>query len=538
MITRRQLVAASAAAGLAGAMSSCAPTATTQPSPTGLTTRAAVPAYVPFDKVTADVPGDPALGIPAGYYRYPSPPPRMTSYPLPRTAPVTVLTQGSATGMPLDRSPRWMSLCADLGNDIQVTFGGTTEYTAKFQTTMAGNDLPTLVMMDAAPEMPKLLATKFTDLGEYLGGDQVRDYPGLASIPTTAWTISMLNGQLWGIPQARPPAGLIMSTRGDLLAKKGVDKNQTPKNGQELLDLFIEITDPKAPQFAMGSLPSVWLMNIILEMVDAPNNWQQSDGTFTHAFETPQYAAAIQHCKKFWDAGVLHPNSFSEPGSNSTWWQGGLTQVYVQGFTNWLYFTQRRPEFDLGLIDIPTWDGGGRAAKHTSVAGYPAYAAISKQATSDRVREVLRILDFLAAPYGSEEYLRVNYGIEGQHYNLRDGVPIATGSIVNEPTVLTYFGSQALAYLTGPRDLVDREATYLRDVMPTAKRNAATGLYSPTASSKAAPFTRKAQDVVGAIIQGRSSMADWDALVKDWQGGIGRSMREEYQTAFQAGGGR
>lgn len=541
MITRRHLLAGAAAAGVTAGLAACStggsPNSAGNPAAsTGKTS--ALPTFRAFDKVTADLAGDPALGIPSGYYSYPAQPPAVTAYPLPQTKPITVLTQGTPTGTPLAQSARWKALCADLGNDVQVTFGGTTEYTAKFQTTMAGNELPDLVMMDAAPELPKLLAAKFTDLGEFLGGDKSADYPGLASIPTTAWSVSMLNGQLWGIPQARPPAGLIMSTRGDLLAAKGIKKDQSPADGAELLAFFKEITNPKEPQFAMGALPTTWLMNILLEMVDAPNVWQQTDGKFVHAMETPQYAAAIQHAKEFWDAGVLHPNSFSDPGSNSTWWQGGLTQVYVQGFPNWLYFTQRQPHFDLGLIDIPKWDGGGLAAKHASTPAYNAYAAVSKQASPDRVREILRVLDYIAAPYGTQEYLRGNYGLEGTHYTMVDGVPTSTKAIIDEPTVLTYFGSQALAYLTGPRGLVDREHEYLTKIMPTAKHNAALGLYSATASSKATAFTRKATDVVGAIIQGRSQLGEWDSLVKEWQGGIGKDMRSEYEQAFAEGANR
>ncbi|HIT74741.1 MAG TPA: hypothetical protein IAA98_04070, partial [Candidatus Avipropionibacterium avicola] len=358
----------------------------------------------------------------------------------------------------------------------------------------------------------------------------------LASIPTTAWQAAMVNGTLWGVPQARPPAGSIMSTRGDLLSEKGIDKNQSPADGAELLALMEELTDRKEGVFAMGADPVSWLMSIILEMVDAPKGWLEEGGKFTNAIETENYKEAIVHTKEFWDAGVLHPNSFSDPGSNSTWWQGGVTQVYIQGFTNWLYFTQRQPQFDLGLIEIPLWDGGGAAPKHQSASAYGAYAAITQQDSTERVEEILRVLDYLAAPYGSEEYLRANYGVEGEHYNMEDGVPISTDRIVDDPRVLTYFGSQALADLTGPRDLVDLESEYLHRIMPTSKADPSIGLYSDTASSKGAAFNRKQIDVISEIIQGRRELSEFDDLVSEYQNGIGKKIKAELEEGFQQQG--
>lgn len=539
MTTRRTLLASlglsalgvTAGAGLAG----CSTAGPTGGEPTGGAGKTTRPTYVGYSGVTPALPGDPELGIPNGFHDYPASPAKLFPNPLPRTEPITVLSQGAAPPVALDNSPRFKALCALVGNDMQVALTISTEYTAKFQTILAGSDIPDLVQIISAPELPKLLDSKFTDLGEFIGGDLVKEYPGLASIPSTAWSVPMLNGRLWGVPQARPPAGTIMSTRGDLLSKKGVDKNQSPKDGAELLAFFTEITDPKSPMFAIGNEPSSWMLNILLEMTDAPNGWQESGGKFTHAWETPNYVAAIEHCKKFWDAKVFHPNAFAEPGSSSNWWQGGVTQVYTQAFTNWLYFTQRRPEFDMGRIDIPKWDGGGLAAKHASVPAYGAYAAISKQSSPERVKEILRVLDVLAAPYGTQEYLDVNYGILGTHYNITNKVPIAIGkAVVQEPSVMTYFGTQVLGDLTGPRELVDLEAAYLKQIMPHAKQDASAGLYSATNTSKGPAFARKAKDLVGEIIQGRAQIGAWEAMVKEWQGGIGKAIRSEYEEGFAA----
>lgn len=538
MINRRKLLGTTAALAVTAGIAACSSGGNGGGGGGGAggTTGDVTPTYTEFDKVKIDLPGDPELGIPNGYYGFPDSPPKITDYPLPKTDPITVLSQGAPPPMPMDKSPRFKALCEDVGNDLDVTRILSDQYSEKFQTLIAGDQLPDLLMLVGSPELPKLLEAKFTDLGEFIGGDKVSKYPGLASIPTTAWAVSTLNGQLWGIPQPRPPAGTIMSSRGDLLEPKGIDKDQSPADGAELLALMKEMTDAKNNQFAMGAQPSAWLFGVMLEMVDAPNGWTEEGGKFTADFESPQYKDAINHTKEFWDAGVLHPNSFSEPGNNSVWWQGGVTQVYIQGFTNWLYFTMRQPEFNMGMIEIPKWDGGGLANKHRSAPAYGAYAAISKQDSPERVEEILRVVDYFAAPYGTEEYLRMNYGLPGEHYKMEDHVPVATEAVVDEPTIMTYFGSQSLSDITGPRDLVDAQSAYLKKIMPTSKANPTEGLYSDTSASKGAGFSRDLTAMIGEVILGRKKMADFDALVSKWQDGIGKDIKAEYEEAKQQAG--
>ena len=55
--------------------------------------------------------------------------------------------------------------------------------------------------------------------------------------------------------------------------------------------------------------------------------------------------------------------------------------------------------------------------------------SILKKGSPDRVKEVLRMMDFFAAPFGSEEYNLTHYGVKDVHYAL-DGA----GNPVADPT--------------------------------------------------------------------------------------------------------
>src|SRR5215207_1119666 len=53
--------------------------------------------------------------------------------------------------------------------------------------------------------------------------------------------------------------------------------------------------------------------------------------------------------------------------------------------------------------------------------------SLMKKASPDRIKELLRVLNYLAAPFGSEEYMLIRYGLPGTHH-IRDdrGTPVLT----------------------------------------------------------------------------------------------------------------
>ncbi|HIT76593.1 MAG TPA: hypothetical protein IAA98_13495, partial [Candidatus Avipropionibacterium avicola] len=187
MLNRRSLLAATTAVGVGAGLSACR---SGSDGPTGGSggggggsASDVTPTYTEFTGVEADLPGDAELGIPNGFYTYPDAPQKVTEYPLPETEPISILSQGITANVSRNESNWWKMLQADLGNELPTTVILSTQYNEKFQTLVAGDQLPDLVQMVSTPELPKLLEAKFTDLGEFIGGDKVAQYPGLASIP-------------------------------------------------------------------------------------------------------------------------------------------------------------------------------------------------------------------------------------------------------------------------------------------------------------------------------------------------------------------
>ncbi|OYN89493.1 type 2 periplasmic-binding domain-containing protein [Parenemella sanctibonifatiensis] len=492
-----------------------------------------MPTRVPFDKVTPDVPGDDDLQIPDGYYNFP-PPVKFLTEPLPAIEPINYLAQGNPPGVAFDRNQRYAAINEQLNTTVNFTFGGSgNDYTSRFQVMLASGDLPDLVMMASVPQMPQVLDRLFTDLTPYLSGDNIAQFPGLAAQPSNSWKIPTVNGKIWGVPMPRPSAANIITVRTDEFEARGVP-NWEISNGDDLFDMFKELSRPAEGKFAVGGDPAAWLLPQIAQMMGAPNVWSLDGDKFVSVYETEEYAAAIEKTKEFWDADTCHPNSFTEPTNNAPWFKGGVNATYIQGFAGWSYYVQNNP-FPMDVIRMKGWDGGDYNS-WMSIAAYGAYIGIPKTEET-RLQELLGVLNAMASPFGTEEMLVNYYGVEGVHYEFDDnGNPINNQLATDEYiAAFTYMGVpySAHLYTPGEADLTDTQADYLKEVQPLAVENPADGLYSEAAATDGAAAQRDLLDAIREIIQGRRDMSTWENAVSDYMSAAGNKAAEQLAAAYQ-----
>jgi len=528
---------AGASLGLVGAglgLTGCAETPTGGQPATGAGGSAArPPAYVPFTGVKADLPGT-AEGVSPAFLSYPSPPLAREGFPLPATEPFTALLQGAPAATAPDRNDAYRVLRDQAGNSMNALTVISSQYLDKFQVTMASNDIPDFVQIMKVPQYPTMLEKYFTDLSDVLGGDGVKKYPALANIPTETWKIPTVNGRLWGFAQPRPPAGRILSTRGDLLTARGLDASPAPANGAEFVELLKALTDRGKNQFALGGDPTDWLLPGVLEMMEAPNGWALQDGTFVSQLASEQMVEALNECGKIIRAGYQHPNSFSDPGQNGVWWTAGTTSMLFQAFTGWGTYARSQPSWQVGHVTLPKWNGGGTAPLHKSVAGYDAFVSIRKQASDQRLDELLRIVDLIASPFGTQQFLDVNYGAPGFTYDMVDGNPQFTkdGS-TNVVKGWPYAGgnSQAVLFTPGQDELTRAQHAYLSEQLPNGVADASQGLYSETEVTKGATQAKAAKDVQRAVLLGEQPISAWQDFVKKWSAEVGDRIAGEFADA-------
>lgn len=492
-----------------------------------------LPTFVPYDQVKPDLAAGPH-GVPAGFFHYPADPASFIDHKMGNGGSISFLVQGTSL-VPKEKNTWLRAVMKAVNSDFDLQVIPSIDYEKKFQVVIAGGNLPDVIQVQTVANLPQVLEKEFADLSDHLSGDNIKNYPGLASIQAAAWQIPMLNGRIWGVPNPRPAAGFIVSTRGDILREFGIG-SASPElgSGADFLELCKNLTDKKRGKYALGALPTAFILPALLEMAGAPNNWTVKGGKFTSVNETDEMKLALEQVTTMWKEGYIHPDSFGTPGNNITWWSGGVTALYGQSFAGWSAYSRLNPTWDLGVLTLPKWDGGGTADKILGMPGYGQYAAL-KKAEPSRIKEILRVFDFFAAPFGTKEYLSMNFGVEGVDYTLEGTDPVVTkqGS-TEQVSPLYYCGSQLFQniYVPGAEDVVKAEHEYLTKVMPTGVSDPTWGLYSETASTKGATAATNLLNAQGDIIQGRRKLSEWDSLVKTWRKDAGDAMRGDYEKAY------
>jgi putative aldouronate transport system substrate-binding protein len=220
----------------------------------------------------------------------------------------------------------------------------------------------------------------------------------------------------------------------------------------------------------------------------------------------------------------------------------GRFALSVEGFGNswndfWRQGLQQNPpnHFDI----IPPFSATAGVKPTSYLSGGWVSTTVLKKAPPDRLKELLRIVDWLASPFGSEEDLLLSYGIEGQDFTRN-----AAGDPQLSPT-----GNQNAGYVPWRYISQHPYVTYQADLPGYTKRsfdveqmlvaggiaNVTNGFYAKSAySAQATTALQTFNDGVNDILFSRRPLSDYDQLVKDWQAAAGETMRREYMDAMAA----
>jgi putative aldouronate transport system substrate-binding protein len=153
---------------------------------------------------------------------------------------------------------------------------------------------------------------------------------------------------------------------------------------------------------------------------------------------------------------------------------------------------------------------------------------------------LLKIANWMAAPFGTEEYLFRKYGVAGRHYTLQGTDPIPTKTGVVETGIgLQYISDSALAlYWAGKPDVPQKQHAIQEKVADRLTYDASYGLYSDTQSKKQTQLAKTMLDLENQIVQGKKPVSDWTAAVQTWKSSGGDTMRSELEKAFSEAAGK
>lgn len=535
-ISRRSLLAGigtAAVAGGAASMVGCSSKSSQKTNTAAKNASTKLPAYIAYTGAKPDLAGT-EQGVMPGFFSYPKDPPKAVAE-RPGTGKEVV------TGMaPIyyavppgpNRNSYWAGLNERLGVDLRMQMVGSTEYEQKPATTIAGADLPDAMLLEVTANFPQMLDKLFTPLDEFLAGDAINDYPNLANVPTLAWQHTIYNGHIYGIPIPRATIMNYNFIRQDIFDAVGV--SSSPKGYDELVETTKALTDPKKRRWAFSLVQQP--RNLLGMMNNEPNGWRYADGKLTNQVETDEYRRTVSDLTAMWKSGVIHPNAFSDSQNKAALFMGGTCCINSNdGYVTWSQFTAEGktvPGFKLGLMETYNREGTELAHWHNGPGIFhTAFTGLKKQDSKDKLKLILRVLDYLAAPFGTEEYLYRIYGQEGVDHTLTsDGDPVLTAKgLANTVVPVRYLAdAPSVIYQPGRPQDVKLQHEYQSKEIPTGVQDPTLGLFSDAAASKGDTVSGNLDDGVNQIIQGRKPLSELDSLLDAWRSGGGDAMRKEY----------
>ncbi|HZX37850.1 MAG TPA: sugar ABC transporter substrate-binding protein [Streptomyces sp.] len=499
------------------------------------------PAYIPFSGPKPDLaPTD--AGVQAGYTAYPSDLVTAVKDKPGDDSTVKVMSVSFGTPpKPASANKFWAAIEQALGVKIEYTIISQTDYQKKMATVMAGDadDLPDIINIFSGFVLPReaqFVQRRAEDLTPFLSGDAVKAYPNLANIPTHAWRdMGRIGGRVYGIPLERPLPGSTLWVNQRFFTDAGMKEGWTA-------DDFAAVAKKgtSGKKYALGAAISSVFGNAVHSAAhNAPMEWAVDDkGTFHSAWTDERFKAAVAFQAQLRKNGSYHPDatSLSQPDLVTLWLNGTVGSMQ-DGFGAYLPKYLDSKGLFTPAAALPYGVGGqpgGIVAARRSF-GY----TIVKKARKERVELLLRILNYLAAPFGSKEWELVHYGVEGTHFTrAEDGSPEPNelGKVENNTNLpLKYLaeGPQVL-FVPGMPDAVRALHAWQQKTVPHAIRNARYGLQSRTYTGQGTTLKALMDDTATGIIAGRLPLSELDAAAKKWRARGGDRMAEEFAEDYAA----
>jgi len=516
------------------------------------------PSFIPpANAPKADYPGDGQL-YDDGFDNYPKNPVKALPGDPPGTGGnVKIMSiQLFPPPTPFAQNPAWQAVNKELNANVQFEIVTSADYPVKLGTMMAGSDLPDIIYMYARPGsnsalaaaagVPQFLQAQAADLTPYLAGDAAKDYPYLAAIPTPAWknSGSAYQGKLYMVPIHRYLPGQILYKNQELWDRE-IGPGYVPKNAADFKRILQTLTKPQQDFYGIsGAQGTTMLVPRFAAMFGAPNGWKLDNGKLTKDWETAEYKEAVNYVRDLWASGVFHPNSLNYASGVIARQQfaAGRFAVWTDPFNGWQdgwrQALQSPQPFNAHMIPpFPATDGG--KAGHFITGGH-LWATAIKKASPDRVKEMLRILNWLAAPFGSAEDQLLTFGVKEIDWTIdATGNPKLTQQGNTDANYVPWKYTIQHPFVFFTPDIPNYAKTMYdaeHMLMPVAINDPTFGQVSATNFSKGFTLQQAMDDGIVDIVVGRRPMSDFDQLVKDYLNNGGEAMRKEYQESIAAAG--
>ncbi|CAN7345320.1 hypothetical protein [Arthrobacter sp. LjRoot14] len=495
-----------------------------------------LPTYIPSDLVAADLPGKGAA-IQPGFFKYPLDDLKKTVEQAPGVGSAfsfLTLTFG-AVGTPKEQNKYWQFMNKELNADMDVQTTLADSYLQKVQTVVAGGQIPDMVTFGSnypIPQTPALLKSKFTEITTHVSGDAIKDYPNLANIPSEAWQATVFNGGIYGVPCPRPTGGAPILAYTDSFAAAGVA--DAPGSLDELREALKAVTEPGKSLWGVSNPFSAAYYGRLGN--GSPNNWREDGGKFTHEIETEEFEAALAWAVGVKQDGSIHPDGITVEDGNRLFGARNVATT-LGSATGWpgVYASAAKAGTKVAPWVAPGAPGK-KAVLHAS-SPYGFFTAFAKTEDTERIKEMLRIANYMASPFGSQEHLNITYGVKELHWTEKSGTIKPTDLAKTEKGVSFSYLSNAPIPQFNPgfedgTQLIHEFQTKTETMLIT---DPSLVLFSDTWSNKKAQLNTLITTAINDVVLGRKPLTTVKSeLVPAWKAAGGEQARKEFEEALAA----
>jgi putative aldouronate transport system substrate-binding protein len=504
---------------------------------------AVIPKYMPIELLKPDLPGEGL--IPSGYLHYPShlvdaitDKPGRSGHVITTMAP----TWGPNPPGP-GRNAYLAAVNGELGVPVNPSVQDGNTYADKLSAILGARDVPHLLCVpsweiDKIPRFSQAVKALFADLTDHLRGDAVEAYPMLATLPTVAWQYAVWSGRLAAVPYPNSgPFPWALFYRKDLTDRAGI---AAPKTIDELYDFGRRMTNPSKGVWAFGNVFN--MVQMFFRCPGSKGGWRKKvGGGLEFKFETVEFRQALAFAARLFQEGMVHPDVVASKGADAKQlFCAGKMIAWEDGVGAWREMQSEQSKVTRGfdIHPMPVFSAVGGEPLVWGGAEPVYYTFVKKGLGKERTEELLRVLNWCAAPFGSKEYELCLHGVEGKHFTrAADGSPVPTDLFTQELatppqySVLGGRGAVEVATADVPNYVEDLLAytratiSYLEPDLFHGIKVELPAIYSKTIVTS--------EDKLNDVLRGRRPISDLEAIVREWRntgGDEGRRFLEKILT--------
>lgn len=317
--------------------------------------------------------------------------------------------------------------------DLDIQWVPSDTYEDKMGITLAqGDDMPMIMFVKMnSGVISAAKAGAFWDVTDMITDSE--KFPNLSKANPNVNKAVTIDGKLLGVYTSKPVGRYGWGYRQDWADKLGLEE---PKTVEDLYNMCYQFTygDPdgngKDDTYGICLCKYMGPLDIMQTWFGCGNGWVEEGGELIPIHQTEEYMEALNWFRKMYEDGLIY-SDFAVRDTN-TWIDGmynGQCGVLVDTIGNarkvWDYFVDK---------EIPSVTGDGFASMKLmnglakdenseptslALAGYGGVFTITKAVKTEE--DVMKCLQFLDKMNDNEMFMLTNYGLEGIHWEEKDG---------------------------------------------------------------------------------------------------------------------